>query len=72
MNSLRIALRVLLRKKIRSLLTVGGVAIAVAVLVSLLAFDAGYQDGLRTDIDRMGYQVLVPRRRAARTRPRRS
>lgn len=59
MNSLRLALRVLLRKKIRSLLTVGGVAIAVAVLVSLLAFDAGYQDGLRTDIDRMGYQVLV-------------
>jgi putative ABC transport system permease protein len=58
-NSLRLALRVLLRKKIRSLLTVGGVAIAVAVLVSLLAFDAGYQDGLRTDIDRMGYQVLV-------------
>jgi putative ABC transport system permease protein len=59
LNSLRIALRVLLRKKVRSLLTVGGVAIAVAVLVSLLAFDAGYQDGLRTDIDRMGYQVLV-------------
>ena len=59
MNSLRLALRVLLRKKIRSLLTVGGVAIAVAVLVSLLAFDAGYQQGLRTDIDRMGYQVLV-------------
>lgn len=59
MNPLRIALRVLLRKKIRSLLTVGGVAIAVAVLVSLLAFDAGYQRGLRTDIDRMGYQVLV-------------
>jgi putative ABC transport system permease protein len=53
------ALRVLLRKKVRSLLTVGGVAIAVAVLVSLLAFDAGYQSGLKTDIDRMGYQVLV-------------
>lgn len=59
MNSLRIALRVLLRKKTRSLLTVGGVAIAVAVLVSLLAFDAGYQQGLRSDIDMMGYQVLV-------------
>jgi putative ABC transport system permease protein len=58
-NSLRLALKVLLRKKIRTLLAVGGVAIAVAVLVSLLAFDAGYQDGLRTDIDRMGYQVLV-------------
>jgi putative ABC transport system permease protein len=53
------ALRTLWRKKIRSALTIGGVAIAVAVLVSLLAFDEGYQRSLRTDIDRMGYQVLV-------------
>lgn len=59
MNSLQLALRILWRKKIRSALTIGGVAIAVAVLVSLLAFDAGYQESLRTDIDRMGYQVLV-------------
>ena len=47
------------RKKIRSVLTVGGVAIAVAVLVSLLGFDAGYQAALERDIDRMGYQLLV-------------
>ncbi len=47
------------RRRIRSALTIGGVGIAVAVLVSLLAFDAGYQEALRTDIDRMGYQVLV-------------
>ncbi len=59
MNVFRLALRVLWRRKIRSALTIGGVAIAVAVLVSLLAFDAGYQEALRTDIDRMGYQVLV-------------
>jgi putative ABC transport system permease protein len=31
----------------------------VAVLVSLLGFDAGYQQALRSDIDKMGYQVLV-------------
>jgi len=59
MIAFRLALRTLWRKKIRTVLTVGGVAIAVAVLVSLLAFDEGYQRSLRTDIDRMGYQVLV-------------
>ncbi len=59
MNVFQLALRVLWRRKIRSVLTIGGVGIAVAVLVSLLAFDAGYQEALRTDIDRMGYQVLV-------------
>jgi putative ABC transport system permease protein len=59
MTSFRLAIKILWRKKIRSVLTVGGVAIAVAVLVSLLAFDEGYQRSLKTDIDRMGYQVLV-------------
>jgi len=54
-----ISLKSLRRKKIRSVLTIGGVAIAVAVLVSLLGFDAGYQQALRNDIDKMGYQVLV-------------
>jgi putative ABC transport system permease protein len=54
-----LALKTLRRKKIRSALTIGGVAIAVAVLVSLLGFDAGYQQALRNDIERMGYQVLV-------------
>ncbi len=54
-----IAFKNLKRKKIRTVLTVGGVSIAVAVLVSLLGFDKGYQKGLSTDIDRMGYHVLV-------------
>jgi len=54
-----IALKTLRRKKIRSILTISGVAIAVAVLISLLGFDIGYQRALRTDIDKMGYQVLV-------------
>jgi putative ABC transport system permease protein len=53
------AWKLLMRNRIRSLLTVGGVAVAVAVLVSLLAFDTGYQRSLQTDIERMGYQVLV-------------
>jgi putative ABC transport system permease protein len=53
------AWKLLMRNRIRSVLTVGGVAVAVAVLVSLLAFDTGYQRSLQTDIERMGYQVLV-------------
>ena len=56
MNVFRLALRILWRRKIRSALTIGGVGIAVAVLVSLLAFDAGYQEALRTDIDRTRQQ----------------
>lgn len=46
-------------KKIRTALTVGGVAIAVAVLVSLLGFDAGYRQSLNNDIDKLGYHLLV-------------
>ncbi|MBN2377496.1 MAG: ABC transporter permease [Sedimentisphaerales bacterium] len=59
MNVVTIACKNLKRKKIRSTLTIGGVAIAVAVLVSLLGFDRGYQQSLTGNIDKMGYQLLV-------------
>jgi len=59
MNILSIAYKNLKRKKIRSALTIGGVAIAVAVLVSLVGFDKGYQKSLTGNIDKMGYQLLV-------------
>ncbi len=59
MNLPGLAFRSLRRKRLRSALTIGGVAIAVAVLISLLGFDAGYQQALTRDVDRMGYQVLV-------------
>lgn len=59
MTVLTVAIRNLSRKRMRTLLTVSGVAIAVAVLVTLLGFDAGYQQALQTDIDHMGYQLLV-------------
>jgi len=59
MNLLSVAFKNLKRKRIRSFLTIGGVSIAVAVLVSLVGFDAGYQRALTSDIDKMGYQVLV-------------
>jgi len=54
-----LAYKNLRRRKFRSFLTIGGVAVAVAVLVCLLGFNAGYQEALTSDIDKMGYQVVV-------------
>jgi putative ABC transport system permease protein len=59
MRLLIVAFKNLSRKKIRTFLTIGGVGLAVAVFVSLIGFDAGYQRSLNNDIDKMGYQVLV-------------
>jgi putative ABC transport system permease protein len=59
MKLLSVAFKNLQRKKIRSFLTTSGVAIAVAVFVSLVGFNAGYQHSLTSDIDKMGYQILV-------------
>ncbi len=59
MNIISIAYKNLRRKRIRSILTIGGVAVAVAVLVSLLGFDRGYRQSLTSNIDKMGYQLLV-------------
>src|SRR5665648_652271 len=59
MKFLILAYKNLKRRKFRSFLTIGGVAVAVAVLVSLLGFNAGYQEALTSDVDKMGYQVVV-------------
>jgi len=59
MKVLTVAYKNLNRKRVRTALTVGGVSIAVAVLVSLFGFDAGYQRGLSSDIDKLGYHLLV-------------
>jgi len=59
MKLLLLAYKNLNRKKIRSFLTIFGVAIAVAVLVILLGFSIGYNNSLTSDIDKMGYQVLI-------------
>lgn len=56
---LSVAYKNLKRKRIRTILTIGGVAIAVAVMVSLIGFDAGYRQALTANIDKMGYQLLV-------------
>lgn len=54
-----VAYKNLKRKLTRTILTIGGVSIAVAVLISLLGFKRGYENSLNNDIDKMGYQVLV-------------
>ncbi len=56
---LNLAYKSLYRRKIRSFLTIGGVGVAVAVLVSLLGFNTGYRKALERDVGGMGYQVLV-------------
>jgi len=55
----RIALRALARRKARTALGAGGVALAVALLLSLQGFNAGYEDSLNRNVDRLGYHVLV-------------
>ena len=59
MKLLILAYKNLKRKKARTILTISGVAIAVAVLVILLGFSMGYNKSLTNDIDKMGYQVLI-------------
>jgi len=59
MRSFSVAYKNLSKKKIRTSLTIAGVAVAVAVLVSLFGFDAGYQQSLNSDIDKLGYHLLV-------------
>src|SRR5512135_1794408 len=55
----QVAYKNLLRKKIRSLLTLIGIALSAWVLVSLLGFNHGYETALNKDIDNMGFQMMV-------------
>ncbi len=59
MTWLRLAFRNSGRRKLRTLVTVMGVAIAVAALFSLAAFQRGYQAGMQGELDRLGAHVLV-------------
>ncbi|MDR2849769.1 MAG: ABC transporter permease [Verrucomicrobiota bacterium] len=49
----------LTRRPVRTLLTSGGVALAVAVAVSLGGFNLGYQRAISGSIEQLGFQVMV-------------
>jgi putative ABC transport system permease protein len=55
----QVAYKNLLRKKIRSLLTLIGIALSAWVLVSLLGFNRGFETALNRDIDNMGFQMML-------------
>jgi putative ABC transport system permease protein len=54
-----LATKNLLRRPVRSLLTVMGVALAVAVSVSLGGFNLGYRRAIHQSIEKLGYQVMI-------------
>ena len=56
---LLLALHNLLRRRLRTSLTVSGVAIAVSVLACLLAFGEGYQRELGRELNGMGIQMML-------------
>src|ERR1041385_4581783 len=54
-----LAIRNLLRRPLRTGLTLTGLAVSMAVLVVLLSFGEGYQSGLHRELDRMGMQLML-------------
>src|SRR5687768_1102291 len=56
---LALIIRNLLRRPLRTGLTLAGIAMATAVLVSIVAFGDGYRRALRTELDRAGVQVML-------------
>ncbi|MBM3173743.1 MAG: ABC transporter permease [Chloroflexi bacterium] len=59
MNFITLALKNLLRRRGRTILTILGVAIAVAVLFSLLSFNSGYERQLSGELDSLGIHILA-------------
>lgn len=55
----QVAYKNLLRKKVRTLLTLVGIMLSTWVLVSLFGFNRGYEKALNRDIENMGYQLMV-------------
>lgn len=56
---LLLAFKNLVRRPLRNTLTIVGLAVAVAVLACLSAFDHGYRRALATEADRMGLQLML-------------
>jgi putative ABC transport system permease protein len=59
LNFVTLALKNLLRRRGRTILTILGVAIAIAVLFSLLSFNSGYEKQLSGELDSLGINMLA-------------
>lgn len=59
MNWVQLSLKEWQRRPLRTSVTAAGVAIAIGALFSLLAFQRGYHDGMKSELDRLGAHVLV-------------
>src|SRR5450631_2614544 len=59
MTWLQLAMKNAGRRKVRNLVTILGVAIAVAAVFSLVSFQRGYQNGMQGELERLGAHVLV-------------
>src|SRR6185436_13252706 len=59
MRYLILAMKNLLRRPVRTVLTVAGVALAVAVAVSLSGFNLGYARAIDQSIEKLGFQVMI-------------
>lgn len=55
----QLAVRNLVRRRTRTVLTVAGVAIAVALLFTLLAFNMGYERELDREVGSLGFHMLA-------------
>ncbi|MBT9156581.1 MAG: Macrolide export ATP-binding/permease protein MacB [Firmicutes bacterium] len=59
MKFFSVALKNLLRRRVRSALTLLGIAVGIAMLFSFMSFNAGYQASLRQDLNRLGAHMLA-------------
>ena len=59
MNLFTLTIKNAKRRRARTLVTVLGVAVAIAALSSLAAFEMGYERGMRGELDRLGAHILV-------------
>ena len=55
----RLTLKEWQRRPLRTAITTAGVAIAIAALFSLFAFQKGYREGITRELERLGAHVLV-------------
>ena len=59
LTKFQVAYKNLMRKRIRSLLTLIGISLSAWVLISLLGFNQGYENSLNKDIDNMGFELMI-------------